>query len=200
VNRWRHRLDELRDEARTRPYASSHMVQNVQYVQNHLPDSRFEHSEQVEQRTEFAVAASEPAALANWPDVNEERAAITTAPGPVAITPSTEAEEGAAAKGPTLWHDQYEERAAVRQYEGGYPRAEADLLAWREVETRWQMAHGERVQRHLCAGCRRPIGGAVALDLIDGNRVHDRADNDCLIRHGERWRHRSLLLSRNRPS
>jgi len=28
----------------------------------------------------------------------------------------------------------------------------------------------------------------AALDLIDGNRVHDRAGNGCLIRHGKRWR------------
>ena len=26
------------------------------------------------------------------------------------------------------------------------------------------------------------------LDLIDGNCVHDRAGNGCLIHHGERWR------------
>jgi len=161
VNRWRHRLDELRDEARGRPYVSPHTVQNVQNVQNHLPDSRFERSEQIEQRTEFAAAALELSALANWTDVDEERAAITAAPGPVPITPSTEAEEGAAAKDTTWWRDQYKERAAVRQYNSGYPRAEAELLAWREVETRWQMAHGEQVPRHLCAGCRRPIGDAV---------------------------------------
>jgi len=80
------------------------------------------------------------------------------------------------------------ERAAIRQYEGGYSRAEAELLAWRELENRWNLAHGERVLRELCAGCRRPIGTEAALDLIDGNRVHDPEDNDCLIRHGERWR------------
>ena len=47
---------------------------------------------------------------------------------------------------------------------------------------------GERVSPELCAACRRPIGSAAALSLIDGNRVHDRPDNDCLIRHGNRWR------------
>jgi hypothetical protein len=50
------------------------------------------------------------------------------------------------------------------------------------------MTHGERVPGRLCAGCRRPIGAAETLDLIDGNRVHDRPDNACLIWHGERWR------------
>jgi hypothetical protein len=109
----------------------------------------------------------------------EQRTETTTAS-------ESEAEEGATARDATWWHDCYEERAAIRQY--GYRRDEAELLAWRELETRWHMAHGERVATDLCAGCRRPIGEAEALDLIDGSRVHDRVDNDCLIRHGERWR------------
>jgi hypothetical protein len=49
------------------------------------------------------------------------------------------------------------------------------------------MRHGERVPQDLCAGCRRPIASSKALDLIDGNRVHFAGD-DCLVRHGERWR------------
>jgi hypothetical protein len=53
-------------------------------------------------------------------------------------------------------------------HDGGFPRAEAELLAWRELENRWNLAHGERVSRELCAGCRRPIGTEAALDLIDG--------------------------------
>jgi hypothetical protein len=50
------------------------------------------------------------------------------------------------------------------------------------------MEHGERLPPHLCAGCRRPIGEAAALDLIDGNRVHDSDGYACLIPYGERWR------------
>jgi hypothetical protein len=30
--------------------------------------------------------------------------------------------------------------------------------------------------------------GAAALELIDGNRVHDAAGHDCLIVYGARWR------------
>lgn len=86
------------------------------------------------------------------------------------------------------WRDKYAERAAHREYDGGYPRVEAELLAWHELENRWNLANGERVLRELCAGCRRPIGTEAALDLIDGNRVHDRSEHECLIRHGERWR------------
>ena len=50
------------------------------------------------------------------------------------------------------------------------------------------MEHGEGLPPHLCAGCRRPIGKAAALDLIDGNRVHDSDGYACLIPYGERWR------------
>jgi hypothetical protein len=86
------------------------------------------------------------------------------------------------------WRDLFEERAAIREFEGGYPRAEAERLAWGNLENRWHLQYGERVPRDLCAGCRKPIGNADALDLIDGNRVHLAGDRGCLIRHGHRWR------------
>jgi hypothetical protein len=85
------------------------------------------------------------------------------------------------------WCGWYEERAAIRQFDGGYTREEAARLAWGEAQDRWHRAHGERTPRDLCAGCRRPIGSAEILDLSDGNRVHF-GDVDCLIRHGQRWR------------
>jgi hypothetical protein len=87
-----------------------------------------------------------------------------------------------------FWREVFEERAAVRQFDGGYSRAQAERLAWGELQNRWHLAHGERVPRELCAGCRRPIGDAAALDLIDGNRVHHAAGHDCLIAYGTRWR------------
>jgi hypothetical protein len=86
------------------------------------------------------------------------------------------------------WHDLYEERAVIREYDGGCSRAEAERLAWGELQSRWHIENGERVPRDLCAGCRKPIGNARALDLIDGNRVHLDDQNVCLIRHGNRWR------------
>jgi hypothetical protein len=86
------------------------------------------------------------------------------------------------------WRDLYEERSAIRQYDGHYTRAEAERLAWGELENRWNLEHSERVSRDLCAGCRRPIESASALDLIDGSRVHLNGGNACLIRHGKRWR------------
>jgi hypothetical protein len=102
------------------------------------------------------------------------------------------------------WCGWYEERAALRQFDGGYTRDEAECLAWSEAEDRWHRTHGERVPRDLCAGCRRRIGEDKALDLADGSRAH-LSDLECLIRHGERWRAAAakaliaLGLSRSRP-
>jgi hypothetical protein len=89
---------------------------------------------------------------------------------------------------PTWWRDEFEERAAHWEFGGNRSREEAEALAWGELENRWNIEHGERVSRGVCAGCRRPIGEAPALDLIDGNRVHDTAGHGCLIQYGDRWR------------
>jgi hypothetical protein len=40
------------------------------------------------------------------------------------------------------WRDLYEERAAIREFDGGYPRAEAERLAWGELEDHWHRLHG----------------------------------------------------------
>jgi hypothetical protein len=103
---------------------------------------------------------------------------------------------------PKDWRYLYEERAAIHEYHGHYTRAEAEFLAWGELQNRWHFEHGARITGDLCAGCRQPIGSADVLDLIDGNRVHLRGDRDCLIRHGERWRvaaTRALLALGLRP-
>jgi hypothetical protein len=67
------------------------------------------------------------------------------------------------------------------------PSGEAEWLAWGELQCRWHRLHGERVPTSNCAGCRKPIVDAEALDPGDGVRVHF-ATADCLIRYGERWR------------
>lgn len=68
-----------------------------------------------------------------------------------------------------------------------YEYTRSERIAWGEMQNRWYLEHGERVPVHICAGCRRPLGTAAALDLIDGCRVHF-GEFDCLIRHGEGWR------------
>ena len=88
---------------------------------------------------------------------------------------------------PTIWSDLYEERAAHRQFDGGYPRVEAELLAWRQIEWRWHLAHRERVPAEVCAGCGQLIRADEALDLIDGVRVHMKG-YCCRMAYEQRWR------------
>ena len=100
------------------------------------------------------------------------------------------------------WRDMYEERAAHRQYDGGYTRAEAEQLAWGEMQNRWHLKHDVGTPRDICAGCRKPIGAAMALDLINGSRVHLDDENACLVLYGDRWRAaatRGLLALGLRP-
>jgi hypothetical protein len=85
------------------------------------------------------------------------------------------------------WRALFEERVAAGQ-SVGHARAEAEALAWGELQTRWHAEHGERVSADLCAGCRRPLGEAEVLSLIDSNRVHFGADNACLVQYGTQWR------------
>ena len=88
---------------------------------------------------------------------------------------------------PTIWSDLYEERAAHRQFDGGYPRLEAELLAWRDIEWRWHLAHRERASAEVCAGCGQLILPDETLDLIDGARVHMK-EYRCRIAYEQRWR------------
>jgi hypothetical protein len=88
---------------------------------------------------------------------------------------------------PTIWSDLYEERAAHRQFDGGYPRVEAELLAWGEIEWRWHFAHREQVPVEVCAGCGQLIGADEALDLIDGARIHMKGHR-CRTAYEQRWR------------
>jgi hypothetical protein len=85
---------------------------------------------------------------------------------------------------PAWWRDLLDERAAIRQFDGGYGHAEAERLAWEEIECLRHRLFGERVSRDLCAGCLQPIAPAQALALDHGCRVH----LACVSRYGRRWR------------
>jgi hypothetical protein len=85
------------------------------------------------------------------------------------------------------WSSCYEERAKFLQYVGGHPRLKAERLAWSELQSKWHIEHGARVDPALCAGCGRPIGERQKLALPDGTAVH--LDTfDCLVMYGKRWR------------
>jgi hypothetical protein len=86
------------------------------------------------------------------------------------------------------WRDQYEELSRHRELGGRRSRAEAAALAWSELQWRWHKQHGERVPPGICGGCRKPIGLAENIPLIDGTYVHGGDRHDCLIAYGRRWR------------
>jgi hypothetical protein len=84
----------------------------------------------------------------------------------------------------------WRERYTARTFEwliGDRNWAEAKRLAWGDLENEWHEQHGQRWPAWQCAGCGKPISGAAALDLPDGNRVH-LEPIDCLIAFGRRWR------------
>src|SRR5438105_3635407 len=91
-----------------------------------------------------------------------------------------------------LWRytDLYEERAAIREFDGGYAKAQAERLAWGEVAGIWHRQHGERVPGHTCAGCGKPLNGDAVLLLPHGERAHSAAGDEfkCIIAYGRRWK------------
>lgn len=96
------------------------------------------------------------------------------------------AEEMAAEGEARVWGNLFLDR--VGHWSCNRERAEAELLAWSDLENRWHMAYGERVPHDRCAGCRKALGTGEIGELADGNMVHVADGYDCLIQHGERWR------------
>lgn len=90
--------------------------------------------------------------------------------------------------GRAWWRDQYEERTRHRELGGRRSRAEAEALAWSELQWRWHKQHGERVRPGICGGCWKPIRFGENIPLIDGTYVHGGDRHDCLIAYGRRWR------------
>ena len=89
---------------------------------------------------------------------------------------------------PLWWRDQYQERSRHRELGGRRSRAEAEILAWGELQWRWHKQEGGRPPAGICGGCRTPIRGTEAIPLIDGAYVHDGKGHECLIAYGSRWR------------
>jgi hypothetical protein len=97
--------------------------------------------------------------------------------------------------------DLYEERAAIRQYDGYYTKQEAERLAWGEVINEWRCRHWGRSSLSptansansadrsstVCVGCSELLAETEAFDVGDGNRVHDHPEFQCVIAYGKRW-------------
>jgi hypothetical protein len=86
----------------------------------------------------------------------------------------------------------FQQRAAIRQFEGRRPREFAERLAYAEIVEGWCARHPQRFVPGTCAGCRQPIGN-FGLNLPDGTRVHfEGANYQCLISYGASRKRRAV--------
>ena len=92
---------------------------------------------------------------------------------------------------PAEWRDWLDERSAIREHLGCYGRVDADSLAYGEAVEAWLALFYEPPMIAACAGCGKPMDGAV-LPLGDGTRVCDRRDHACLIRYGTARKRRGV--------
>lgn len=86
------------------------------------------------------------------------------------------------------WRAHYEERAAIRQYLGGYDCTTAERLAYGELLTDWHREHGAKPDPARCAGCGGALAGHPAHAFPDGAGVHTDGDLECWNAYGKRWR------------
>ena len=87
-----------------------------------------------------------------------------------------------------VWRGWFAERAAIREFDAGYPRPMAERLSYNEAVYRWHRLFGTRPDPACCAGCDLPVSGREVLQLPGGARVHVDGDYVCLIEYGRRWR------------
>jgi hypothetical protein len=123
----------------------------------------------------LAVAAENGKLVIRGPRQAEPVAKLLLAHKPEVLTALDEAAD---------WRARLREALA---HWGALHPAEAEALAWSELQCRWHRLYGGRVPREICAGCREPVNDREALDLADGCRVHFDRFN-CLLRYGDHWR------------
>ena len=72
------------------------------------------------------------------------------------------------------WLDFIEERAAILEFDGGHPRAEAEAHAYAEARAQWLRRHPAHVDPACCADCGQAIeDDRSAVNVVrDGARVH----------------------------
>jgi hypothetical protein len=92
------------------------------------------------------------------------------------------------------WQVEYDERAAIHEFDGHRPRPAAERMAWNHVAALWYRHHGKRVQGALCAGCGELLNGTDGADILllpHGERAHVTAGAggySCIERYGMRWK------------
>lgn len=91
---------------------------------------------------------------------------------------------------PAWWRDFFEERAAIREIDGGRSQEDAEELAFGDVILEWHHRHGAHSDPRRCPGCGDELAGEADLALCDGARVHLDAVRgvNCVIAYGQKWR------------
>jgi hypothetical protein len=87
------------------------------------------------------------------------------------------------------WQSCLQKRIAI--YQGGKRfRVKAGDKAWLAIAGEWYAVCGEHVDPSRCAGCGKPLSGALeVLRLPYGERCH--LDYGCVIIFGRRWKRQS---------
>lgn len=70
------------------------------------------------------------------------------------------------------WHDYFNERAAVAEYDGQQPRDVAERMAYEACVVRWMDLHPvEQADAAVCPHCQRPNGevGRSSVPVLNGN-------------------------------
>lgn len=86
---------------------------------------------------------------------------------------------------PDRWLHEYEERAAIREHEGGQSRPEAERFAYEETLLAWHREHGMPPDG-VCGACGHPLDG-WHVPMPDRSTVHAH----CVADYGTRWRARA---------
>jgi hypothetical protein len=88
------------------------------------------------------------------------------------------------------WHDFFNERAAHREFDGGYSRVDAERLVFGEMILEWHRRYSAPRDPHRCAGCGDDLVGENILALCDGARVHFDGVRgvNCITTYGKKWR------------
>ena len=87
-----------------------------------------------------------------------------------------------------IWRDWYGERAAIREHDAHYTRAEAERLAFNECVCRWHLINGKAPDTRYCAGCGNVTDNRKTMQLPDGAVVHSDPEHKCLRAYGDKWR------------
>jgi hypothetical protein len=91
---------------------------------------------------------------------------------------------------PAWWRDLFEERAAIREIDGGRTRKHAEGLAFGDLILEWHHRYGARSNSPRCAGCGDEIIAQAKLVLCDGAQLHFDGERgvNCVVAYGRKWR------------